>query len=243
MQCRITTEDPENNFLPDYGRLTTYRSPGGFAVRLDGGNGFGGAVITPYFDSLLVKVHDVGSDLQGEHPPHGPGLARVSRARREDQYPVPRKSHQPPQFRGRRRDDDVYRQHAGTCSASVARRDRATKILSYLGDVIINGRPEVKGKVDPKRELPEPVIPPYARRARPPPPGLRNKLLELGPEKFAAYIREQKQLLFTDTTMRDAHQSLLATRVRTFDLLQIADCVAHLLPGLVQPGDVGRGDV
>jgi pyruvate carboxylase len=111
------------------------------------------------------------------------------------------------------------------------RRDRATKLLTYLGDVIINGRAEVKGKINPKKEMPEPTIPSFPK-AKAPPPGSRNKLLELGPEKFAEWVRKQKRLMFTDTTMRDAHQSLLATRVRTIDLLNIADAVAHLAPNL-----------
>src|SRR6202035_3316510 len=102
---------------------------------------------------------------------------------------------------------------------------------SYLGDVIINGRPEVKGKMDPKRDLPEPVVPAFDKLASPP-PGTRNKLLELGPEKFCQWVRKQKKLLFTDTTMRDAHQSLLATRVRTYDLVAVADAVARLTPDL-----------
>ncbi len=233
IQCRITTEDPENSFIPDYGRLTTYRSPGGFAVRLDGGNGFGGAVITPYFDSLLVKVTIWGTTFQE-------CIARTDRALREFR------------IRGVKTNIPFLEnliQHKTFASGEAtttfidstpelfrfhARRDRATKILSYLGDVIINGRPDVKGKIDPKRPMPAapiPPIPPF-EHGTPPPPGMRNKLLEMGPEKFADYVRRQKRLLFTDTTMRDAHQSLLATRVRTHDLLRIADAVAHLAPGL-----------
>jgi pyruvate carboxylase len=111
------------------------------------------------------------------------------------------------------------------------RRDRATRILSYVGDVIVNGRSDVKEKLDPKRKFVAPVIPAYDR-LQAPPPGMRNKLLEMGPEKFAQWVRKQKELLFTDTTMRDAHQSLLATRVRTHDLLQIASTVAHRMPQL-----------
>jgi pyruvate carboxylase len=229
IQCRITTEDPENHFIPDYGRLTTYRSPGGFAVRLDGGNGFGGAVITPYFDSLLVKVTTWGSTF-------GESILRMDRALRE--------------FRVRGVKTNIpflenLLSHPTFVSGDALttfidntpelfhfrpRRDRATKILSYLGDVIINGRPEVKGKVIPGRRLPQLIIPPYP--AAPPPPGTRDKLRELGPEKFAAWTRRQKRLLFTDTTMRDAHQSLLATRVRTHDMLTIAEAVAHLAPDL-----------
>ncbi len=230
IQCRITTEDPENKFIPDYGRISTYRSAGGFAVRLDGGNGFGGAVITPYFDSLLVKMTTWGGNLEE-------AVRRTDRALRE--------------FRIRGVKTNVpflenlilhptFRSGAATTTFIdttpelfhfKARRDRATKILGYLGDVIVNGRPDVKGKMDPKREYGEAPIPPYAHGTAPP-PGLRNKLLEMGPEKFAHWVRKQKKLMFTDTTMRDAHQSLLATRVRTHDLLTIADAVAHLLPDL-----------
>jgi pyruvate carboxylase len=230
IQCRITTEDPENHFIPDYGRLTTYRSPGGFAVRLDGGNGFGGAVITPYFDSLLVKVTTWGSTF-------AESIVRMNRALRE--------------FRVRGVKTNIpflenllsHKTFVGGDALTTfidntpelfhfrPRRDRATKILSYLGDVIINGRPEVKGKLDPKRRMPELIVPPYPQATRPP-PGTRDKLLELGPDKFAAWARKQKRLLFTDTTMRDAHQSLLATRVRTHDMLTIAEAVAHLAPNL-----------
>jgi len=230
IQCRITTEDPENHFIPDYGRLTTYRSPGGFAVRLDGGNGFGGAVITPYFDSLLVKVTTWAATF-------GESILRMDRALRE--------------FRVRGVKTNIpflenLLSHKTFVSGDALttfidntpelfhfrpRRDRATKILSYLGDVIINGRPEVKGKLDAKRQLPEAMVPHYPRAA-PVPPGTRDQLKALGPEKFAAWVRKQKRLMFTDTTMRDAHQSLLATRVRTHDMLLVAEAVAHLAPGL-----------
>jgi pyruvate carboxylase len=230
IQCRITTEDPENHFIPDYGRLTTYRSPGGFAVRLDGGNGFGGAVITPYFDSLLVKVTTWGATF-------GESILRMDRALRE--------------FRVRGVKTNIpflenLLSHKTFVSGDALttfidntpelfhfrpRRDRATKILSYLGDVIINGRPEVKGKLDAKRHLPEAMVPAYPRAAAIP-PGTRDQLKALGPEKFAAWVRKQKRLMFTDTTLRDAHQSLLATRVRTHDMLLVAEAVAHLAPGL-----------
>jgi pyruvate carboxylase len=230
IQCRITTEDPENMFIPDYGRLTTYRSAGGFAIRLDGGNGFAGAIITPYFDSLLVKLTTWGTTFEE-------AIKRTDRALREfrirgvkTNIPFLENLILHPTFM------------AGDATTTFIdstpelfrfrpKRDRATKILSYLGEVIINGRADVKGKIDPKRELPEPVVPAYPT-ASPPPQGLRQRLLEMGAVDFSAWVRKQKRLMFTDTTMRDAHQSLLATRVRTYDLLQVAEAVAHLTPGL-----------
>ena len=230
MQCRITTEDPENHFIPDYGRITTYRSPGGFAVRLDGGNGFGGAVITPYFDSLLVKITTWGSTFRES-------IQRMDRALREfrirgvkTNIPFLENLLHHPTFQSGDA-TTTFIDNTPELFRFQPRRDRATKLLSYLGDVIVNGRPDVKGKVDPKRELPEPPMPPYGVGS-PVPPGLRNKLLEMGPEKFCQWVRQQKPLLFTDTTFRDAHQSLLATRVRTHDMLAIADAVAHLCPQL-----------
>jgi len=230
IQCRITTEDPENHFIPDYGRLTTYRSPGGFAVRLDGGNGFGGAVITPYFDSLLVKVTTWGQTFEES-------IKRMDRAIREfrvrgvkTNIPFLENLINHPRFLSGQA-TTTFIDNTPDLFRFRAKRDRATKILSYLGDVIINGRPEVKGKFDPKRELPEPAVPMF-KVGTPPPDGLRQKLLEMGPEHFSQWVRKQKKLMFTDTTMRDAHQSLLATRVRTYDLLQIADAVAHLAPEL-----------
>src|SRR5215212_9554385 len=229
-QCRITTEDPENLFIPDYGRITTYRSPGGFAIRLDGGNGFGGAVITPYFDSLLVKVTTWGTTFEES-------IKRMDRALRE--FRIRGVKTNVPFLENLLRHPTFANGDATTTFIDqtpelfrfTARRDRATKVLGYLGDVIINGRSEVKGKADPKRELPDPLVPTFAH-GTPPPPGTRNLLLEMGPEKFSQWVRQQKRLLFTDTTMRDAHQSLLATRVRTYDMLNVAEAVAHLVPGL-----------
>jgi pyruvate carboxylase len=230
IQARITTEDAENNFIPDYGRLTTYRSAGGFAVRLDGGNGFGGAVITPYFDSLLVKITTWGAD-------HHECIRRMDRSLRE--FRIRGVKTNIPFIENLINHKTFVAGDATTTFIDTTpelfrfrpRRDRATKLLSYLGDVIINGRPEVKGKFNPKKELPEPVVPKYPQ-GQAPPPGTRDKLLELGPEKFAQWVTQQERMFFTDTTMRDAHQSLLATRVRTYDLLKIAEPVAHLAPQL-----------
>jgi pyruvate carboxylase len=230
IQCRITTEDPENQFIPDYGRITTYRSPGGFSIRLDGGNGFGGAVITPYFDSLLVKLTTWGSTFDET-------IKRTDRALREfrirgvkTNIPFLENLILHPTF-GKGEATTTFIDSTPELFRFRAHRDRATKVLTYLGDVIVNGRPDTKAKYNPKKELPVPLVPlfPYGT---PPPPGLRNKLLEMGPEKFCQWVRKHKPLLLTDTTMRDAHQSLLATRFRTYDLVKVADSVAHLMPNL-----------
>ena len=228
LQCRVTTEDPENRFIPDYGRITTYRYPGGFAVRLDGGNAFAGAVITPYFDSLLVKLTTWGTSLDE-------AVRRAERSLRE--------------FRIRGVKTNIafvlnLLRHPTFLSGEATTRfldetpelfeiapprDRATKLLRYLGEVIVNGRPDVK--LDGAgRTLVTPVAPSVA--ADPPPPGTRQRLQELGPERFAEWVRAEQRVLVTDTTFRDAHQSLLATRVRTYDLLAIAETVAHSVPGM-----------
>ena len=229
MQCRITTEDPENQFGPDYGRLTTYRSAGGFAVRLDAGNGFAGSVITPYFDSLLVKMTTWGGTLDE-------AVHRAHRALREFRIRGVKTNIaflenlilHPTFIAGNATTDfidttpDLFRIRQP--------RDRATRILAYLGEVIVNSRSDVAGRVDPTRLLPTPVAPSYEGDS--PPRGMRHRLQEVGPEAFAQWVRRQRRLLITDTTMRDAHQSLMATRVRTYDLLAIADAVAHRLPNL-----------
>ncbi|HTW95700.1 MAG TPA: pyruvate carboxylase, partial [Tepidisphaeraceae bacterium] len=230
LQCRITTEDPENHFIPDYGRITNYRSAAGFGIRLDGGTAFGGAVITPYFDSLLVKV--TASGITWDEAIH-----RMDRGLREfrvrgvkTNIPFLENLILHPTFRSGDATTNFI-DESPELFQFRARRDRATKLLGYLGDVIVNGRPEIKARAHGKRVLAEAVIPDYPRGV-PPPSGTRQLLTELGPEKFAAWARKQKRLLVTDTTFRDAHQSLLATRVRTYDLLRIADAVAHQAAGL-----------
>ncbi|HEY1683923.1 MAG TPA: pyruvate carboxylase [Tepidisphaeraceae bacterium] len=224
-QCRITTEDPENNFIPDYGRLTTYRSAAGFGVRLDGGSAFSGAVITPYFDSLLVKLTTYGSTFDES-------IKRMSRALREfrvrgvkTNIPFLENLISHPKFLNGEA-TTTFIDNTPELFEFHPRRDRATRILSYVGDVIVNGRPDVKGKLDSKKKFIAPVIPAFAPAK--PPAGMRDKLLELGPVKFSQWIRKQRELFFTDTTMRDGHQSLLATRFRTNDMLKVADAVAHL---------------
>jgi pyruvate carboxylase len=235
IQCRITTEDPENKFIPDYGRIVAYRSPGGFGVRLDGGMGYAGAVITPFYDSLLVKSVTSGQSYD----------IALSRARRtlsefrirgvKTNIPFLENVIAHAQFR------------AGQATTALIdttpelfrfkpRRDRATKLLNFLGQVIVNGNPHAKG-YRPAKPFAAPTIPegrvaPGTEVPGPIPPGTRQRLLELGPRKFAEWTLRQKRLLITDTTWRDAHQSLMATRVRTYDMLAGADALARRVPQL-----------
>ncbi len=231
LQCRITTEDPENGFTPDYGRIGVYRSPAGFGIRLDGGTAYTGAVITPFYDSLLVKVTSWG---------HGPDEAarRMDRALRE--FRVRGLSSNLPFL------ENVIRHPlflSGECTTRFIdetpelfrfqkRRDRATRLLRFLGDVRVNGNPEMKGRALPALPLAPPVKPP-CDLSLDPPPGARDRLKALGATSFAAWMRDQKRVLLTDTSMRDAHQSLFATRMRTHDLVEIAPHYARLLPELL----------
>jgi pyruvate carboxylase len=228
LQCRVTTEDPANNFAPDYGKISTYRSPAGFGIRLDGGTAYAGATLTPYYDSLLVKTTAWGANLPE-------ACQRMDRALREfrirgvkTNIPFVENVVNHPKFQ------------AGEVTTSFlddspelfrlpTTADRATKLLSYLGEVILNGNSEVKGKQVPK-EL-ETAVPPAAPGIVPR-YGTRQLLKKLGAKKFADWARKEKRLLITDTTFRDAHQSLMATRVRTHDLLTTADAVAQRLPNL-----------
>ncbi|KHK55801.1 pyruvate carboxylase [Ralstonia sp. A12] len=230
LQCRITTEDPENGFLPDYGRLTAYRSAAGFGVRLDAGTAYSGAVITPYYDSLLVKVTTWA-------PTAPESIRRMDRALREFrirgvasnlQFLENVISH--PAF-GRGDVTTRFIDLTPELLAFTKRRDRATKLLRYLGDVSVNGHAEMSGRALPALPLPKPVLP-AVDAAVPLPMGTRDRLRELGPEKFACWMLEQKSVLLTDTTMRDAHQSLFATRMRTADMLPIAPFYARELPQL-----------
>jgi len=228
LQCRVTTEDPGNGFLPDYGKIQTYRSPAGFGIRLDGASAYGGAVITPYYDSLLVKVTAWGREFPQ-------ACRRMDRCLREFRIRGV-KTNIP--FLVNVVNHDRF-QAGGVTTSFLAEtpelfqfatlQDRATKLLSYLGEVIVNGNPEVAHKPKPSSIRSAPVP---SHIPGPPPDGSRQLLDKLGPEKFAEWTRSQKRLLITDTTFRDAHQSLMATRVRTYDLLAISNYVAHKLPDL-----------
>src|SRR4051794_28817676 len=226
MQCRITTEDPANGFRPDTGRITTYRSPGGAGIRLDGGASLGGHV-EAHFDSLLVKLTCRGRDLET-------AVARARRAVAEfrirgvaTNIPFLAAVLDDPDFRAGRVTTSFIesRPHLLTARSSA---DRGTKLLTYLADVTVN-KPhgERPRTVDPLSKLPPVDL------GSAPADGSRQRLQALGPERFAAGLREQVALAVTDTTFRDAHQSLLATRVRTKDLLAIAGHVGRTTPQLL----------
>jgi len=228
LQCRVTSEDPEHNFVPDYGRITAYRSPAGFGIRLDAGTAYSGAIITRFYDSLLVKV-------TAWSPSPEETIARMHRALWE--------------FRVRGvvtnlRFLDQLITHPKFASAQYTtrfidetpelfqfprRRDRATRLLNYIGEILVNGNPEVKERARPQARA-APRIPRVS--PDPPPAGSKQKFDELGAQKFSEWMLEQTRVLLTDTSMRDAHQSLLATRIRTTDLVAIAPGYARLLPEL-----------
>ena len=229
LQCRITTEDPQNQFIPDYGRITAYRGANGFGIRLDGGTAYSGAVITPFYDSLLEKV-------TAWAPCAEEATARMDRALREFRIRGVATNLRflealirHPDFR-RGAVTTTFIDRTPALFDFKPRRDRATRLLGFLGDVLINGNPDLAGRRRPGH-LPEPRLPPLPDGA--PPAGSRQRLEALGPEGFADWMREQERTLVTDTTMRDAHQSLIATRMRSIDMLAVAPHYARLLPGLL----------
>jgi pyruvate carboxylase len=233
LQCRVTTEDPENGFLPDYGQLAAYRSAAGFGIRLDAGTAYGGAMITPYYDSLLVKV-------TAWAPTPDETIQRMDRALREFRIRGVATNLQflenlirHPAFGNDTRNELTTRfiENTPELLAFTTRRDRGSKLLGFLAEVVVNGHPEVRGRTIPALPLPKPVQP-AVDITGPVPDGSRERLRALGPAKFAQWMLDQKQVLMTDTTMRDAHQSLLATRMRTADLLPIAPYYARALPQL-----------
>jgi pyruvate carboxylase len=228
LQCRVTTEDPANNFVPDYGKIHTYRSPAGFGIRLDGASAYGGAVITPFYDSLLVKVTAWGREFSH-------ACQRMDRALREfrirgvkTNIPFLENVVNHPTFQAGETTTGFIDQTQELFRFSN-RRDRATRLLTYLGEVIVNKNPEVANRPRPA-EIRAAPIPPHD--ASQPPSGTRQLLDQLGAEGFAQWTKSQERLLVTDTTFRDAHQSLMATRVRTHDMLAIANFVAHRLHNL-----------
>ena len=229
VQCRVTTEDPENKFTPNYGKILTFRPAEGFGIRLDAGMGDAGAVITPFYDSLLVKITASGQTFDM-------ALDRMDRALREFRIRGV-KTNIP--FLENVIHFPIFRTGVATTTMIDTspqlfefkpKRDRATKLLGFLGNVIVNGNPHAKGYKPAAALTPAPL--PDWDRKQTPPPGTRQLLLELGPKKFAEWTLKQKRLLVTDTTFRDAHQSLMATRVRTADMAAIAGAVARRTPEL-----------
>src|SRR6056300_1031226 len=228
LQTRITTEDPTNNFIPDYGRITAYRGATGMGIRLDGGTAYSGAVITRYYDSLLEKV-------TAWAPTPEAAINRMDRALREfrirgvstniafvenllkhptflnNQYSTKFIDTTPELFQFKKR------------------RDRGTKVLTYIADITVNGHPETEGRTKPAADL-KPARTPALRAE--PAYGTRNLLEDKGPQAVADWMKAQKQLLITDTTMRDGHQSLLATRMRSIDMIKAAPAYAANLPQL-----------
>ncbi len=228
IQCRVTTEDPTNNFIPDYGRITAYRGATGMGIRLDGGTAYSGAVITRYYDSLLEKV-------TAWAPTPEAAIARMDRALRE--------------FRIRGVSTNIafvenLLKHPTFLSNQYTtkfidetdelfdfkpRRDRATRILTYVADITVNGHPETEGRPALASDVKTPKPPALRGTA---PDGTRQLLDKKGPEAVAKWMKAQKQLLITDTTMRDGHQSLLATRMRSIDMIKAAPAYAANLPQL-----------
>jgi pyruvate carboxylase len=266
LQCRITTENPEDNFIPDYGRITAYRGAFGFGIRVDGGTAYSGAVVTRYYDPLLEKV-------TAWAPSSEEVIARMDRALRE--YRI-RGVATNLTFLEAVLNHPKFRANAYTTRfidetpelfATRKRRDRATKLLTYIADVTVNGHPETRGRARPPASARQPEPPVFARPGNagvPPalfaphaeerskgagetpafpvgsvanasfvPPGTKQHLDRIGPEEFAAWMRDHKRVLVTDTTMRDAHQSLLATRMRTYDIAAVAQSYAAGLPQLL----------
>ena len=230
VQCRITTEDPLDRFIPDYGRITAYRVATGFGIRLDGGTAYSGAVITRHYDSLLEKVTAWAPSRAG-------AIDRMRRALREFRI---RGVATNIAFLERLVGDEAFRNGQVTTRfiddnpellAFTRPRDRASRLLRYIAETTVNGHPEVKGRALP---------PAHARNPRPPellrpgaaPRGAKALLDAEGPAAVAAWMRGETRVLVTDTTMRDAPQSLLATRMRTHDMERIAPAYARNLPGL-----------
>src|SRR5215218_1945639 len=225
LQCRVTTEDPAQGFRPDTGRISVYRSPGGAGIRLDGGNTYAGTEITPYFDSLLVKVTAHGADLPSAAVRARRALAEFRVRGVATNVAFLRAVLSEPDFLAGLATTTFIDERPYLTAVSTG-ADRASRLLSLLADVTVN-RPHGKPPAVPDPRIKLPPLP-----QGDPPPGSRQRLLDLGPEGFARWLRETDTLQVTDTTMRDAHQSLFATRMRTFDILAAAPHVAHTMPQL-----------
>jgi pyruvate carboxylase len=227
IQCRITTEDPANGFKPTYGTIVAYRNAAGFGIRLDEGSAYPGVRISPFFDSMIVKVSAWGRTLWG-------ASERLSRTL--DEFRVRGVTtnigflqnvinHE--EFKAGRATVKFIERYPELLKVLVP-RDRATKTLGYLASVTVNGNPDVK-YVDPTKQFRTPRVPEFSR-FDPFPKGTKDRLEELGRDGFVQWLKNEKAIQYTDTTFRDAHQSLLATRVRTIDLLKVAESFAKNHP-------------
>ncbi len=228
IQSRVTTEDPENGFMPDTGRIMAYRSGGGFGVRLDAGNSFQGAVITPYYDSLLVKVSTFAMTFE---------QAASKMLRNLQEFRIRGIKTNIPFLENVMRHEDFISGNYDTSFIDTTpelfvfpkRKDRGTKMLNYIGTITVNGFPGVEQKKKPVFDTPRI---PKVKLSEKPASGTKQILDEQGADGLVKWVKQQKEVLLTDTTMRDAHQSLLATRIRTTDLTHIAPATARLLPEL-----------
>src|SRR5262245_30266358 len=230
LQCRVTTEDPTRGFAPAHGRLTSCQSPAGVGIRVDAGSAQTGAVIAPFYDSLLMKI-----TARGQSPAES--IRRMARALGETRVKGVASNlgflerliaH--PAFASGACTTRFIDETPELLEAAASPAD-AGGLLQFLGEVTVNGNPEMQGRQRPTMSLSRPSVP-HGGLERPLPPGSRDRLRELGVERFLAWMREEKRIFFTDTTMRDAQQSLLATRLRTHDVLAIAPAYARLTPQL-----------
>ncbi|MEM9990352.1 MAG: pyruvate carboxylase [Bacteroidota bacterium] len=225
IQCRVTTEDPNKDFKPDYGTLIAYRSASGMGIRLDAGSAYAGSNISPFFDSLLVKVTAWGRTMDG-------AAQRLHRALREFRVRGVKTNIdfllnllKVEEFIEGRATVNFIPKHPELLRLPP-RQDRGTKALRYLAEVIVNGNADVKGKTDTSKIFRTPVVPSFDR-SQPMPKGTRDLLKELGPKDFAQVLKSQNKIQYTDTTFRDGHQSLLATRMRTHDMMKVAESFAR----------------
>ena len=228
LQTRVTTEDPQNNFIPDYGRITAYRSATGMGIRLDGGTAYSGGVITRYYDSLLVKV-----TAWAQTPEKA--ISRMDRALREfrirgvaTNIAFVENLLKHPTFLSNEYTTKFIDETPGLFQFKK-RRDRGTKVLTYIADITVNGHPETTDRPAPAADLRDPKPPVHGDQLA---YGTRNLLEQKGPQAVADWMLKQRQLLITDTTMRDGHQSLLATRMRSIDMIKVAPSYAANLPQL-----------
>ena len=219
VQCRITTEDPKNDFKPDYGTITTYRSGSGFGIRLDAGSVYQGVSVSPFFDSMLTKITANSRTLDGACRKMRRALAEFRVRGVKTNMAFLDNILNDPTFREGKVTVN-YIQNTPELFNIKEPRNRATKMLNFLGDVIVNGNSDVKSS-DPNKKFVKPSVPKYDQQAKYP-KGTKDLLTELGPEAFSQWLSKEKKIHYTDTTMRDAHQSLLATRMRTNDLEKVA---------------------